>query len=255
MISCPKCGHEQPGGSECVECGVIFSRVREVDQRREIADAAAKDRFSSPMHAFLNGTTMLQIDQHARHWWEILFDFEQRNRYSVSDQLRHRGYVVEQGRTFLDVLTRLLLGSHRPLHLSVLGEHEEVAMSLRRPFYWLFSRMVVSDGSGAEVGVVLKRWSLLRKKYELQESGRTFAEISSGFFRIWTFPVVDLDGAPIATVSKKWGGLLREFATDADRFRVEFTSPTLSVRQKAVIFAAALSIDFDYFENNRGAKD
>lgn len=252
MIRCPKCGHEQGGGDECNDCGVVFARIRGIEQKRERASEETNDRFSSPMHAFLNDTNLLQIDQHARHWWELLLDFEQRNQYAVSDQLRHRGYVVEQGRTLLDVVARIFLGSHRPLHLSVFGGDDTVALTLRRPFYWLFSRMVVFDGSGAEIGVVWKRWSLLRKKYELQESGRTFATISSGFFRIWTFPIVDLSGNPVATVSKKWGGLIREYATDADKFRVEFTSPTLSIRQKAVIFAAALSIDFDYFENNRG---
>lgn len=212
---------------------------------------ARPDRFSSPLHALVNDTNVLQIDQHARHWWEMLLNWEQRNEYSISDGMRHRGYVVEQGKTLLDVLARMFLSSHRPLQLHVFGAGDQIAMTMTRPFYWILSRMSVVDGSGSLLGTVVKRWSIVRKKYDLYEGNRLFAVISSGFFRIWTFPVVDAaTGQQLAVVSKQWGGLMREYMTDADKFRVEFTSPSLSVREKSVIFAAALSIDFDYFENN-----
>ena len=250
MISCPKCGHEQLSGSECSECGLIFVKYRP-ETETEARAFDTRDRFSSPVHNLVNGTSVLSIDQHMRHWWEMLFDWEQRNQYSISDSMSHRGYVVEQGRTMLDVLTRMFLGSHRPLELLVFGAGDQVAMRISRPFYWILSTMSVLDGNGAPIGRVEKRWSLLRKTYDLYAGAQHFATISSGFFKIWTFPIVDAtSGEEIAVVSKKWGGLLREYVSDADKFRVEFTSSRLSVEQKAIIFAAALSIDFDYFENN-----
>ena len=55
-----------------------------------------------------------------------------------------------------------------------------------------------------------------------------------------------------AAVSKRWGGVLREAFTDADTFRVDFGSNGFSAQQRAVIFAAAISIDFDFFEKNQG---
>lgn len=251
MISCPKCAHEQLAGDECTECGLIFVKYQKNAEPRERMAEARADRFSSPVHAVVNGTSVLEIDQHARHWWEMLFNWEQRNQYSISDGMRHRGYVVEQGKTLLDVLARMFLGSHRPLQLHVFGPDDRIAITLTRPFYWILSRMSVEDGSGSVLGTVVKRWSLLRKHYDLHEANRLFAVISSGFFRIWTFPVLDAaSGEQLAVVSKQWGGLVREYMTDADKFRVEFTSPSLSIEEKSIIFAAALSIDFDYFENN-----
>ena len=59
-------------------------------------------------------------------------------------------------------------------------------------------------------------------------------------------------GRQIATISKKWGGLLKEYISDADKFGVSFEAQNLTTAQKAVIFGAALAIDFDYFENNQG---
>jgi len=251
MISCPKCGHEQLPGNECAECGLIFAKYRVATVEEDRPEPASHDRFSTPIHSIINGTNVLTIDQHARQWWELLFNFEQRNQYSISDSMRHRGYVVEQGKTLVDVLIRMFLGSHRPLELLVFGAADQVAMTLSRPFYWVFSTMSVLGEAGVPLGRVEKRWSLLRKTYDLYDGDRLFARISSGFFRIWTFPIFDASsGQELANVSKKWGGLLREYVSDADKFRIEFTSPSLTLPEKTIIFAAALSIDFDYFENN-----
>jgi uncharacterized protein YxjI len=202
------------------------------------------------VNQLFDGTNVLQIDQHKRSWLEMLFSLEQRNQYAISGGGRHRGFAVEQGTAFLDRVKRILLGSHRPLHLLVLGANDQPILSMSRPWYWIFSNMTVSDGSGRVIGSVIKRWGFVTKKYELFEGTRSFANISSGIFKIWTFPVFSTSGQQIATISKKWGGLLKEYISDADKFGVSFDSQTLTDAQKAVIFAAALSIDFDYFENN-----
>jgi hypothetical protein len=194
---------------------------------------------------------VIQIEQHARSWWEILIGLEQRNQYAITVNGRHGGFAVEQGTSFLDRIVRIVLGSHRPLHLIVFTGNDQVTMNAKRPFYWIFSTMTVADGNGRSIGVVQKRWGIVTKKYDLVEGGRSFAKISAGLFKIWTFPVYDLAGKQIATISKKWGGLLKEYITDADRFGISFESTRLTTAQKAVVFAAALSIDFDYFENNQ----
>ena len=202
------------------------------------------------MNQLFEDANVLQIDQHRRSWLEMLFSLEQRNQYAITGNGRHRGFAVEQGTSLIDRLKRILLGSHRPLHILVFDASEKPALSLARPFYWIFSSMTVSDGSGKVVGSVQKRWGLVTKKYELFEGGRSFANISSGILKIWTFPVYNTSGQQIATISKKWGELLKEYISDADKFGVSFDGPQLTTAQKAVIFAAALSIDFDYFENN-----
>ena len=81
--------------------------------------------------------------------------------------------------------------------------------------------------------------------------GHRFAQISGPRWRLWTFPVEGANGIT-ATISKKWSGMLREFFSDADTFRVEFGPGGWSEEQRAIILAAAISIDFDFFENNQG---
>jgi hypothetical protein len=76
--------------------------------------------------------------------------------------------------------------------------------------------------------------------------------IRGAIWRIWTFPVMDSRGVGEALISKKWGGGMREIFTDADTFMIDFGSGHWSESQRRVIFAAAISIDFDFFENNQG---
>lgn len=137
------------------------------------------------------------------------------------------------------------------LELILSAGNDQPAVTMARPFYWILSNMSVAGADGRAIGSVVKRWSFFRKQYELFHGGRPFAKISSGLFKIWTFPVYDLNGSQIATISKKWGGLLKEYISDADKFGISFESTQLTTAQKAVVFAAALSIDFDYFENNQ----
>ena len=47
-------------------------------------------------------------------------------------------------------------------------------------------------------------------------------------------------GVGEATISKKWGGVVREFFTDADTFMIDFGSGEWTDDQRRVIFAAAL---------------
>ena len=46
---------------------------------------------------------------------------------------------------------------------------------------------------------------------------------------------------------------IEEIFADADTFRVAIESGTWTGSERWVLFAAAISIDFDFFENNQGS--
>lgn len=91
------------------------------------------------------------------------------------------------------------------------------------------------------------------RNYDLLEANdQIFAKIHAGLFRVWTFDLLDLTQKKIGFVTKKWGGFIKEIFTDADRYVVKLEQiAKLSLLQKAVVLGAAVSIDFDYFENNQ----
>lgn len=188
--------------------------------------------------------------QQRKEWTEIVIDWETSNKYAILDSQRgEQGFIAERGGGFATKLKRLLLRSHRPLDIDVLSRTSEVLLHLSRAFFWFFSDLDVKSPEGERFGSVHRRFGILRKIYDLKdETGHVFARIESPIWRLWTFPVVGTQ----AVISKKWGGALRELFTDADTYRVDFSDHPWSNPQRAVLLAAAISIDFDFFENNQG---
>jgi uncharacterized protein YxjI len=201
---------------------------------------------------FLATQPQLSLKQR-KEWVEILVDFETRNQYAVrgagGEEL---GTLAEEGGGFARTLARFFLRSHRPLDAWLCDRGGAALLRLSRPFFFLFSDLHVADAQGVRVGSVHRRFGILHRKYDLRDSfGRTFARVKSPIWRLWTFFVKAEDGRD-ATIGKKWGGLLREVFADADTFGVDFSQATWAPEERAVIFAAAVSIDFDFFENNQG---
>jgi len=124
-----------------------------------------------------------------------------------------------------------------------------------RQFFFFFSDLVVEDSTGRRVGSVARRFGWITKKYDLlDENGRIFAKIRAPFWSIWKFPIINHEGTEVGEITKKWragrAGVLTELFTDADTFLVDFGQSSWTLNERLVIFASAISVDFDFFEDN-----
>lgn len=204
--------------------------------------------------AFLSDDKRLVIRQ-KKELMEMFVDFETRNKYEIyTAQRRLVGYMAEMGKGVGETLIRMFLGSHRPLHIQVFDPERRPLLTLERPFYWFFSTMTVVDTGGRKVGEIHKKFAWFRKIYDLHDSsGRIFAHIRSNIFSLWRFPFFDVGDREVGEVTKKWGGGLKELFTDADTFLVDMSKSNFSDDQQMIAFAAAVSVDLDYFEGNSGS--
>ncbi|KAH9382714.1 hypothetical protein HPB48_023269 [Haemaphysalis longicornis] len=66
--------------------------------------------------------------------------------------------------------------------------------------------------------------------------------------------VRSMNGVVIGAITKTWSGLVKEFFTDADNFGVSFPKD-LDVHLKASLLAAAVLIDYMFFEKAYGQSD
>ena len=191
-----------------------------------------------------------------KEWTEILVNFETKNRYQVLDaQGTAVGSILEVSKGVSGFLKRNFFGSHRALDIRVLDADGTPVLNLSRGFFFFFSSIEIHEAGGAPLGSVERRWGIFYKKYDLLDvHGRRFARIAGPRWRIWTFPVRAEDGVSEARISKKWGGALREVFSDADTYRVNFEAGNWPAPERIVVFAAAVSIDFDFFENNQGSQ-
>jgi len=198
-------------------------------------------------------SSRLSVRQRKR-WLEILTSFDSRNTYVVYDELGNPVFnVEEQGHGIVNFLKRALLGSFRPFtaHVEDLAGGYGQVLTLRRPFRFFFHRLEVHDNEGNLLGAIQRRWTWVRRKYEVEgPSGQVLCTLFGPIFRPWTFEIhMPGSDVEIGVVQKKWSGLLKEVFTEADNFWVELDriqDPTL----KALLFSATVLIDVVHFERS-----
>ena len=193
----------------------------------------------------LSSISSLVVSQQ-KEWGEILTGFETKNRYAVSDVSGSRLYLAaeEAGSTLL----RWFLKALRPFTIAVLTEDGQVVLRVMRPFRFYFHRAEVVDSQGQSLGVIERRFSVLRRIYSvLDSSGEEVFQLFGPILHPWTFHIRN-DGVEYGKITKKWSGVLKESFTDADNFGVMFPAEW-DVKLKALFLGAVFLIDFVHFEN------
>ncbi len=193
----------------------------------------------------LSSISSLVVSQQ-KEWGEILTGFETKNRYAISDVSGSRLYLAaeEAGSTLL----RWFLKALRPFTITVLTENSQVILRVIRPFRFYFHRADVVDSQGQTIGVIERRFSVLRRIYSvLDSSGEEVFQLLGPILHPWTFQIRN-DGVEYGKITKKWSGLLKEGFMDADNFGVMFPGEW-DVKLKALFLGAVFLIDFVHFEN------
>jgi uncharacterized protein YxjI len=182
-----------------------------------------------------------------------LFGFETRNKYEIASESGGAlAFAAEQQKGLAGFLFRQFLGHWRTFQIKFFSPDRQVFLTAHHPFRWFFQRLEVFDGGGRLLGAIQRRFSILSKRFDVEDaSGRVIMQVASPFWRIWTFPFV-VDGREVARVTKKWAGVLSEVFTDKDNFAVELLDPGLGDTERALVLAAAIYIDLQYFERKAG---
>ncbi len=176
--------------------------------------------------------------------------FETRNKYEIRDEKGLPiGFAAEQQKGIFGFLIRQFLGHWRSFEIRIFNAARIPVLIAKHPFRFFFQRLEVFEANGQFVGVIQQRFSILTKRFDVQnEHGQVVMEVSSPFWRIWTFPF-KFQGRELASIQKKWAGALSEIFTDKDNFHVGYTSPELTNEERWLVLAAAIFVDLQYFEN------
>lgn len=186
------------------------------------------------------------VVQQQKEWGEILTGFETVNKYSVADASGRRLYLAAEEAG--SMLLRLFLKALRPFTVAVLTEAGQVVFRIVRPFRFYFHRAEVTDAQGQSLGVIERRFAIIRRIYSVYSpDGNEIYKLFGPILHPWTFEIKDGDRTH-GKITKKWSGLLKEGFTDADNFGVTFPADW-DVRRKALLLGAVFLIDFVHFEN------
>ncbi len=193
----------------------------------------------------LSAVSALVVSQ-KKEWGEIATGFETKNRYTVSDGSGNQLYVAAEERG--SMLLRLFLKALRPFTVAVLTDDGQTVLRMTRPFRFYFHRAEIVDRQGRSLGVIERRFSIVRRIYAVSDmSGHEVFQLFGPILHPWTFEIRN-GGVEYGKITKKWSGLLKEGFTDADNFGVTFAAEW-GVEVKALVLGAVFLIDFVHFEN------
>ncbi|CDF34651.1 unnamed protein product [Chondrus crispus] len=140
------------------------------------------------------------------------------------------------------------------------------------------SSVHVETPEGERIGEVNMNWHMWRRRYSLYVQKEQFAEVNSGFLAV-DFDMRDMDGKKMASVNKDFTGFARELFTDARQYvlrmdpsyglshdanlvndantinlgQEEYSDTKMGQRERAVVLAAALAIDFGMFLSKKSS--
>ena len=193
----------------------------------------------------LSSINSLVVSQQ-KEWGEIVTGFETVNRYTVSDTTGRILYLAAEEKG--SMLIRWFLKALRPFTMVVLKENGEPVLRVKRPFRFYFHQAEVIDSQGHSLGVIKRRFSVLRRIYAVFDgSGMEGYQLFGPLLHPWTFQIKK-NGVEYGKITKNWSGLLKEGLTDADNFGVMFPAEW-DVRLKALFVGTVFLIDFVHFEN------
>lgn len=179
---------------------------------------------------------------------ELMTSFEGRNRYALKDEHGTQiGYAAEESGGVGTMLLRSFMGRARAVTIHLYDAGRQEIGRVVKPFAFLFPTAEVFSGD-VRIGTVEKLWTFFLPRMRILDAqGAVRFTLQRRFFRR-QFPVLDASGQEVGLIAKTWGGGLREVFTDADRFGVEFTSPTLSEADRALLLGAVFFVDLVMFE-------
>ncbi|XP_057872411.2 uncharacterized protein LOC131078677 isoform X1 [Cryptomeria japonica] len=202
-------------------------------------------------------------------WANLVFSFEQENRYAIVDPTYSQtpvGFIREQS----NVLMRQILRTRRYFTAFMTDAMGNELFRVRRP-PWLINSTIYVEINGKEIGVVHRRWHLWRRIYDLYLGKNQFAVVENAGFWDWTFTLKDENGNTLAEIDRDWRGFGFEMFTDAGQYAIRFGNTDssaktglaaqiheldvyrpLSLSERAITVALAVSLDNDYFSRHSG---
>ncbi len=185
-----------------------------------------------------------------KEWGEIVTGFETKNQYAVMDPSGQPLYtaVEEDGST----LMRLFLKSLRPFEITVTGPGQNTILRAKKPFRFYFHELEVVDPHGKVLGLIKRRFSILRRRYTAQDTaGKELFQLFGPLLKPWTFEIMR-GGTSHGKITKKWSGLLKEGFSDADNFGITFPRGW-DQKARLILLGAVFLIDFAHFENGNSS--
>ncbi|KAI8899444.1 Scramblase-domain-containing protein [Globomyces pollinis-pini] len=186
----------------------------------------------------------------------VFLGYEQANKYALTNiNGTQVGFIAEHDQSFKSAIFRQLFKTRRAFKADILDSNGNVVLKIDRPFTWfLNSTISILTPNNEVIGTVKSDWHLWRRRYDVFLRNDQIARIDGGFMT-WQFESVDEAGNPVSLVDRNFMGFAIEIFTDMGQYVVHYESTpnstrSLSLDERAVFLACAVTIDIDYFSRH-----
>lgn len=170
--------------------------------------------------------------------------FKFHNEYKVYDPMGLPVGAVTQHVTGWHKFLRLFLKKAMfPFELKVTDNNEKVLATIHRGWTFWMSKITIMDGEGNLTGFIRQKFRFLKPRFQVFDATETQIAEINGDWKAWNFTITDQNGNQIGIINKKWGGVAKEFFTNADKYHVSIEPGYAEDRNKINIVVTAITID------------
>ncbi|KIO77739.1 scramblase [Pedobacter lusitanus] len=170
--------------------------------------------------------------------------FKFANVYNIFNETGENIGAVKQNLSFGQKVLTLLIGKPAlPFKLEIVNNDDEVQAVISRGWTFFMSKIVVSDADGNALASIKQKFKLFKPTFRILDTSENLIAEIKGDWKAWSFNIKDSNEIEIGTISKKWGGAMREIFTNADKYNVHINPEYTENKHKVAILSAAITID------------
>jgi len=191
---------------------------------------------------------------------EVLTGCEMENRFLINGP---EGDTILWAKEHSNFCNRLWCGSIRSFDMTVTDQTNHSVLELSRPMtcqgccctfcYPHCTQALTVSAGGETLGTIRERATWWNPVLHIFDSvGNQVLKVRGPSCVLYccsdiTFYVLDTEGTQVASITKKWMGCLKETATDADNFLINF-GENMDISHKVLLIAATFLVDIMFFE-------
>jgi len=166
------------------------------------------------------------------------------NTYNVFNKDAEQVGVINQKVTGWHKFLRMFLNKALfPFLLEVRDMDNDLQVSISRGWTFWMSKITITDSNNAVLGTIKQKFKFFKPTFIIDDAnGKNIAKIT-GDWKAWDFKIVDGNQNAIGTINKKWGGVMKEMFTRADKYYVAIEPGYAEDKSKIAIVACAITID------------
>lgn len=166
------------------------------------------------------------------------------NTYNVYNKDAEQVGVINQKITGWHKFLRLLLNKAMfPFLLEVRDMDQDLQVTIKRGWTFWMSKITINDSNDVVLGTIKQKFKFFKPTFIIEDAAGVLIAKITGDWKAWDFKIADANENSVGTINKKWGGIMKEAFTRADKYYAAINPEHAENTNKVVIVACAITID------------